>query len=53
MCDDDAALVDVVDSREMCLIQEAKSTCSDGDKTELVFEPLLSVMEHSKVIEFR
>ena len=53
MCDDDVAPVDFFDSREMCARQEAKSTCSDGDKTELVLGPLSSVMEHDKGIEFR
>ena len=52
MCDDDVAPVDFFDSRDMCARQEAKSTCSDGDKTELVLGPMSSVMEHDKGIEF-
>ena len=53
MCDDyDVAPVAIFDIREICGSQEAKSTCSDGDKTVLVLGTLSSVMEDDKGIKF-
>ena len=48
MCVDDVAPVDFFDIREICVGQEAKSICSDSDKTELVSGTLSSVMEHDR-----
>ena len=53
MCDNNVAPVEFSDIREMCSRKEGKSTCSDGDKMELVLGPLSSVMEHDNGIEYR
>ena len=53
MCDNDVAPEDFFDICEMGARQEAEKTSSDGDQTEIVLEPLSSVMERDKGIEFR